>query len=689
MRLLKRHCLLGVAAAALLSLASPAHAQNTGFQLNRYEPTAAGEWSFMVDHPWYSSTRYFAGGITLNYGHQPLVFGTAQPDGTFQQNQVVIGHQLLGHVDLAGSFLDRVTLSLTLPITLLERGTDTPIAGITPMQGAGVGDPRIGGMVRLWKHADRDPISVHLGAFVWIPLRAIAGDSSVLTNTTGEQGVRVMPKIVLGGLKDWLRWSFTAAFYYRPEATIGNLENPAGSKTGSELQFGLGLYYANLEKRFAVGPEALLATQVIGPEGVARDHTSLEILLGAHYNIAKLVQVGLAGGIGALRQPGTPDGRVLLRLAYAPIREPDKDTDGDGIMDKDDACVTVKGIKTGDRRTNGCPPADRDGDGVMDHEDLCPDEPMGQNPDPERRGCPLSDRDKDGVFDKDDLCPDVHMGNQPDPARRGCPMGDRDGDGVLDNEDMCPDVHMGQTPDPARRGCPAGDKDKDGVLDPEDKCPEVPAGLNPDPDRIGCPLPDRDHDNVPDKTDACPDKPGAPDPDPKKNGCPGGLIQMTDGELKILKPVFFATDQDVILPQSFPVLKAVATVLKHTPMIKKMSVDGHTDDRGGLEHNQDLSERRAKSVVRFLIKEGVDQSRLEPHGHGQTHPIKPNTTQQGRAANRRVEFNVTDPPVAKGVQQVNPADVASPDTTDTAPKNLPNKPAPGGVKKPAAQQQKK
>jgi OOP family OmpA-OmpF porin len=665
-----------VSASALLLAAEPAQAQpvNNGFQLNRYEPTTAGEWSFMVDHPWYSSTRYFAAGITLNYGHSPLVFGSRLPDGRFEEKSVIIRHHLLGHIDLAGSFLDRVTLSLTMPITFLERGTDTPIAGISPMQGAGVGDPRIGGMVRLWRQPEVDAISISLGAFVWVPLRAVGGDSGALSPTTGEEGVRFMPKLALGGVKDWLRWSFTAAFYYRPEAVIGNNDPPAGSKTGSELQFGASAYYNNKEKRFAVGPELLLATQVIGPEGVARDHTSLEVLLGAHYNIAKLVQVGLAGGIGALRQPGTPDGRVLLRVAYAPIREPRKDTDGDGIYDDQDACPTVKGIRTKDRATNGCPPADRDGDGVMDHEDLCPDEPMGQNPDPERRGCPLSDRDKDGVFDKDDVCPDTHMGTNPDPARRGCPTGDRDGDGVLDPDDICPDTHMGSTPDPARRGCPAGDRDKDGVLDPDDKCPDVPAGLQPDPAKAGCPLPDRDHDNVPDLADACPDKPGAPDPDPKKNGCPGGLIQMTDGELKILKPVFFATDQDVILPQSFPVLKAVANVLKHTTQIKKMAVEGHTDDRGGVEHNQDLSERRANSVVRFLVKEGIDASRLEAHGYGQTRPIRDNNTQQGRATNRRVEFHVTDPPVSRNERDAHTKDVVSPDRTDTAPKQ-------GGAKK--------
>ena len=668
-RFANRHTLLWAALGALLAFARPAHAQSTynnGFQLNRYEPTTAGEWSFMVDHPWYSSTRYFAAGITLNYGHNPLVFGQQSPDGSFQQSQVVIGHQLLGHIDLAGSFLDRVTISLTLPVTLLERGTDVPIAGIKPLDGVGLGDPRLGAMVRLWHQPDIDKFSVSLGAFLWVPLRSI-GDSSVFSPATGEQGVRFMPKLVFAGLSSWLRWSATAAFYYRPEATIGNLDYLGGSKVGSELQFGLSLYYADKVRRFAVGPEAMLATQVLGSEGLVRDHTSLEVLLGAHYNIAKLIQIGLAGGLGVLRQPGTPDGRVLLRLAYAPIRDNRPDTDRDGIYDDEDACVRVKGVRTGNPATNGCPPSDRDGDGVMDLEDVCPDVPMGQYPDPERRGCPLPDRDRDGVPDPQDICPDVHMGPMPDPSRLGCPIGDRDGDGVLDPDDICPDTPQGQTPDPARRGCPAGDRDKDGILDPVDQCPEVPAGIHPDPDRIGCPLADRDRDLVPDKDDACPDKPGAPDPDPKKNGCPGGLVAMSGGQLKILKPVFFATDQDVILPQSFPVLQAVAAVMKHATEIKKLGVEGHTDDRGGAAHNLDLSQRRAHSVVKYLVLQGISGDRLEAHGYGQTRPIRENTTQPGRAANRRVEFHVLDPAVDATVQEAKPGEIASPDTTDSSP----------------------
>ena len=59
----------------ILGISGQAAAQNSGFQLNRYEPTAPGEWSFWVDHPWYSKTRYFAAGLSLNYAHNPFIVG--------------------------------------------------------------------------------------------------------------------------------------------------------------------------------------------------------------------------------------------------------------------------------------------------------------------------------------------------------------------------------------------------------------------------------------------------------------------------------------------------------------------------------------------------------------------------------------------------------------------------------------
>ena len=233
-------------------------------------------------------------------------------------------------------------------------------------------------------------------------------------------------------------------------------------------------------------------------------------------------------------------------------------------------------------------------------------------------------------------------GEHPDAKREGCPVGDLDEDGVLDDVDQCPDVKMGPRGDRKRPGCPATDKDGDGVFDDEDQCIDVPQGDVPDPKRLGCPLPDRDQDRIADDVDACPDKPGAPSTDPKKNGCPG-LVQMKAGMLVILSPLFFATGKDVILPRSFPVLEAVADALRAQPEIKKVSVEGHTDNRGNPERNLDLSKRRAASVVTWLTAHDVAAERLAADGFGSTKPIMTNKTEAGRATNRRVEFRVIDP----------------------------------------------
>lgn len=606
MRLAIRSSILSAVLGTLV-LGGPAAAQdmpNQGFQLNRYEPTAAGEWSFAVDHPWYSSLRYFAAGVTLNYAHKPLVIGSLSSDGSFSEQRGLVDHQFIAHVDLAGSFLDRVLITASLPLVLANVGE----AG----SGAGVGDPRLGAMVRVHGQPYQSVFSASVGLNVWIPLRAI---SESIPPTYSDKDVRVLPKVALGGVWNKLLWSGTVGFMYRPEATTVLPSGVSGDpgRAASELQFGLAASYYDQERRFAVGPELLIATAALGRDSFSRFGTSVEAMIAGHYNIAKLVQVGLALGTGFVRQPGTPDFRGLLRVAYAPMGSKEPDRDGDGIKDRVDACPDVRGVPSDNPRTHGCPP--------------------------------VADRDLDGVPDNEDLCPDTHKGDSPDPARAGCPLPppetDRDGDGVGDKEDQCPDTHKGQSPDPNRLGCPAQDSDKDGVIDPVDQCLFEPAGLHPDPARPGCPSPDRDKDTVPDKTDACPDKPGAPNPDPKKNGCPS-LVEVRGGQLVILKPVFFATNKDVILAKSFPVLQAVADALVATPEIKRIRVEGHTDSQGKPAYNLDLSNRRANSVRRWLIEHGINEARVEAKGYGQERPVATNNTAEGRGKNRRVEFHIAE-----------------------------------------------
>ncbi|HET6343598.1 MAG TPA: OmpA family protein, partial [Myxococcota bacterium] len=409
-----------------------------------------------------------------------------------------------------------------------------------------------------------------------------------------------------------LSWAANVGFLGRRVAQSGLLPAESGNMVGSEVQLGASLAWMDLDQGWSVGPEALYATVVTSGTAFAKFSSSAEALMTAHYNIVPTVRAGLAAGFGMMHEPGTPKYRVLARLAYAPdLAEPlakMEDKDADGIADERDACPEVYGIPSADPKAHGCPP-DSDGDGVIDVRDACPGEPQGEHPDPQRVGCPAPpDQDKDGVPDAQDVCAAEPQGPHPDPARAGCPEGDKDRDGVLDSADACPDI------------------------------PQVPY---PDPAKSGCPLPDRDNDQVPDHLDACPDTPGMPNSDAAKNGCPG-LLKFQGTQITTTEPVFFAVGKDVILSKSFPILQALANILKDHPGIKRLSVDGHTDNKGNPAKNLNLSQRRADSVMAFLIKAGVAPDRLEAHGYGDTKPVAPNTTEKDRAKNRRVEFKILE-----------------------------------------------
>jgi outer membrane protein OmpA-like peptidoglycan-associated protein len=99
----------------------------------------------------------------------------------------------------------------------------------------------------------------------------------------------------------------------------------------------------------------------------------------------------------------------------------------------------------------------------------------------------------------------------------------------------------------------------------------------------------------------------------------------------------FETGSDQLRPESMNVLRTVAAALQKQPAMK-LSIEGHTDSTGDAARNLDLSKRRAASVKAGLVGLGVATDRLATDGFGQTKPIAPNDTPQGRAENRRVEF---------------------------------------------------
>ena len=560
--------------------------------------------------PWYSSTRWFAGGLTLDYAHDPLLGGVFDP--RFRETVAIVEHQLVGHVDLAGSFLDRVQLSLSLPVVLLERGTAA--FGAAPIGGAAVGDVRLGAMVRLWGQPDRSRFSLHVGGYVWIPVGTYGSHA-------GDQNARGLPELVATGmLIDHIRWAVDVGVLIRAQQTLGF--GPASS-TASEFHAGAAVGWADHARRLNVGPELTLGTLVAGPQAGTRYGTSLELLLSAQYLFARALLVGAGVGSGLVSMLGTPDARALVRVAYAPVRPQGppkpKDSDNDGVPDAQDLCPLQAGT------ARGCPDADQDG--VPDAQDLCPKQAGTA------RGCP--DADQDGVPDAQDLCPNAKPGEKPDAAKQGCPL-DSDQDGIPDAEDLCPNAKPGEKPDPTQKGCPA-DEDKDGVPDAEDLCPGAAPGAHPDPARAGCPLPDEDNDGVPDAEDACPKDPGVPNADePKANGCPKLTVQP--GGTFQLRSVHFDTNKWELLPESFPILDELVRFLNEHKELDEVIVEGYADDRGTHAWNLRLSKHRAESVVDYLVQKGIKRSRLDYVGYGDTRPINPERTDEARAQNRRVEI---------------------------------------------------
>ena len=113
-----------------------------------------------------------------------------------------------------------------------------------------------------------------------------------------------------------------------------------------------------------------------------------------------------------------------------------------------------------------------------------------------------------------------------------------------------------------------------------------------------------------------------------------------DGKINIKEQVFFETSKAIIKPESFELLDQVAKLLIDNPHVGNIMIEGHTDSRGKYKSNMKLSQDRADSVRKYLIKAGVDASRLTAKGYGPDRPIDTNDTAEGRANNRRVEFVV-------------------------------------------------
>ncbi|HTL33147.1 MAG TPA: OmpA family protein, partial [Kofleriaceae bacterium] len=579
--------------------------------------------------------------LWLGYANDPLLLNRTD-NGTMHVGSLV-SNQVSGELVGAIGILNRAQVALAVPLVFAQTN-DVPSGSATPQAPSGsfaLGDLRLIPKYRLLPQSD---FGVDLSFYLpfTVPTRSGEGFS-------GDRGVTAAPALALSRtFENGWRGAANVGYRIRKNRMIEVAPyTPSDLEVSDELFFGLGvgktLGKAEVDGSFA------MATAAADPFG-AFNRNYAELKAGGSYNVSGPVNIFAALGAGIAEGYGTPDWRALA------------------------------GVRV-DRKNEEKPPVvipDTDHDGLLDNVDKCPTEPEDMDQFEDSDGCPDVDDDKDGILDVNDKCrlePEDKDGFEDDD---GCPENDNDKDGILDPSDKCPndaeDLDKFQDDD----GCPDPDNDNDTVLDPQDACPEVAGPV----DNQGCPWPDSDGDGVIDKFDNCPKWKGTPE----NQGCNiKQLVKITESKLEVYEATFFATGKATIQKRSFKMLNNVAEVIKNHPEIK-ISIEGHTDDRGSDKFNLKLSQSRADSVLKYFVKRGVDASQLTAIGYGEERPIDDNKTAKGRAANRRVEFmanRVTTTTTTTVIQQDGTQAPNTTPTTTTTTGNTQTTPAPAPAPTPA------
>jgi outer membrane protein OmpA-like peptidoglycan-associated protein len=349
---------------------------------------------------------------------------------------------------------------------------------------------------------------------------------------------------------------------------------------GHELTWSAGIAYRFVHWVAIAGEVSGLVPLV----GGKRDYTA-EVLGGFQFFPARDLVV--AAGGGASVWPGGDrhaDYRVFLGVTYAP-------TEGKGA-------TVVGGV-------------DSDRDGIPDSQDVCPNQAEDRDGFDDEDGCPDPDNDQDGIPDTRDRCP-----NDPE---------DRDG---FQDDDGCPDT----------------DNDGDGIPDVQDQCPNDPEDKDGFRDSDGCPDKDNDGDGIPDELDRCPNERETFNGVDDEDGCPdsGGAVVLTDTKIELPDQITFDTGRTEIQRRVEALLNRVADKLKAHSNVKRVRIEGHTDDVGSAQKNHDLSQQRAEAVREYLIERGIEPDRLQAVGYGNTRPLDTHKTAAARAKNRRVDFIIVE-----------------------------------------------
>ncbi len=604
-----RPLILGLIATS--ALATPALAQPAGnIDLNVFRPAMDSRGYLTVNASQVLGHNEISFGLgALDWGYKMLSFESANGVNTYDIDNVVAATLVAAYGIGVGPLELEVGASLPLLIMNGDRDPDQR-NGATDVQrfkldGQGLGNVGLHLKTRFLK-SHKGP-KIGLGVIGSIYLPTVSTENRFLGET------KAMPQVVgildkeLGRTRR-LRVSLNGGIRLRQSVSFtdsGADGAPATGQTikvGAEIPFGLGVAYAISPQKFDVVGEVFGAVPLD-----SENYFPIEAIVGAKLYLARNSYLSLGAGRGLAPSEGAnPDFRAFIGIVFEPNVG---DRDSDGIKDNVDKCPDAAEDVDGFEDDDGCPDLDNDRDGIPDVDDACPDDP----------------EDKDGIEDQD-----------------GCPEGeknDRDGDGILDNVDKCPDDPEDKDGFEDEDGCPDPDNDKDGILDVDDVCPDDPEDKDGFEDEDGCPDPDNDKDRILDQDDKCPDKPETYNGKEDEDGCPDeGRVIVGETQIDTLDMVYFEYNKAVIKKESYAILDAVGATLLGNPEILLVEIQGHTDERGDDAYNLDLSDRRAKAVLKYLVEKGVEEKRLTAQGYGETQPLVRESNERAYSRNRRVAF---------------------------------------------------
>jgi OOP family OmpA-OmpF porin len=379
------------------------------------EPAPAGDRTFAVERA--SAHGSFAPSVRVvaDYASAPLVL-----KNRVEALDSVVTYQLWLYALASLSLAHRWVLSAALPLVVAQDGDAPLVSGPTATRvssGAAFGDARLGARFKLLESSDDAAMKMHLAvaSSLWLPTAS--------EGYTGDGAVRVRGGLQVEGATTRIFWILNGGIRTRPfEALPAIIPTRVGTAVALGLAAG---FYADPRQRMAFGIEVLSDHTVGGGSRLFDPRGTI----GHSFVTANFrprggpLEVGAALGPGFGQGAGSADFRVLAMVGFAfEQAAPPSDEDADGVPDKFDACIDLRGVPSSDPLLNGCPaaPADRDNDGIPDENDACPGVPGESTRVKATHGCPiLPDRDRDGVPDASDACPD-EPGVRP-PAGNGCP----------------------------------------------------------------------------------------------------------------------------------------------------------------------------------------------------------------------------------------------------------------------------